>query len=627
MTKRKPRDESSVFKNSGFKNENNNTAEANPTGRFPANLLVCDDSLNDNIEHSSGKIEPHHKINHQNEVYGKYDGIEAEKQVTYGDSGSFSRYYDLDKWYEKIGEYKYNNNNKNSMLIHGDSIEELKKLDDNSVDLVVTDPPYGYSFMGKAWDKALPDKRIWKECLRVLKAGGFAYIMSAPRQDVLARMMIDLEDSGFNTSFTSMYWAYATGFPKALNISKAIDKKLGVERTEVIGSRKRNVKPYDDSNGWNDNNTQGEYEYKKPASEKAKKLDGSYAGFQPKPAVEVIIVCMKPLDEKTYLEQAMKNGKGVSWFDDCRIPTSDSDKYDLEQREVSKAHGIQNDDSFLDQIHDADAKHGVQEKGRFPANIMVSDDSLNNGVESESIRSKRGGSIGTNGSTDKYEGGWKEMETFDCGYNDKGSFSRYYDLDRWWKSQFIITPKASKSEKNKGLDHLPDKIGGGMQGTVDKSLKTGSGNERNNVMKNNHPTVKPLKLMSYLITLGSREGDVVLDPFMGSGTTPLASKNMGRNYIGIEREEEYFKICCARVGDEPTVLPKGKVVTEEAPEGVAIPEDKPEFPDFLVNPKKEETVVENEKSICELCKVDYTGSTKEEHEQRPFHQRMVKDLE
>ncbi len=623
MTKRKPRDESSVFKNSGFKNENNNTAEANPTGRFPANLLVCDDVLNDGVTHKSGK-----DVNHTTEFKSKGHFGMAEhvynKETNYGDSGSFSRYYDLDKWYEKIGEYKYNNNNKDSMLIHGDSIEELKKLDDNSVDLVVTDPPYGYSFMGKEWDKALPDKRIWKECLRVLKAGGFAYIMSAPRQDVLARMMIDLEDSGFNTSFTSMYWAYATGFPKALNISKAIDKKLGVERTEVIGSRKRNVKPYDDSNGWNNNNTQGEYEYKKPASEEAKKLDGSYAGFQPKPAVEVIIVCMKPLDEKTYLEQAMKNGKGVSWFDDCRIPTGDSDKYDLEQREVSKAHGVQNDDSFLDQIHDADAKHGVQEKGRFPANIMVSDDSLDTGKITKSKSGMR-----KNNNTESilekgFEGKPKEIYS---GLNDSGDFSRYYDLDRWWKSQFIITPKASKSEKNKGLDHLPDKIGGGMQGTVDKSLKTGSGNERNNVMKNNHPTVKPLKLMSYLITLGSREGDVVLDPFMGSGTTPLASKNMGRNYIGIEREEEYFKICCARVGDEPTVLPKGKVVTEEAPEGVAIPEDKPEFPDFLVNPKKEETVVENEKSICELCKVDYTGSTKEEHEQRPFHQRMVKDLE
>jgi DNA modification methylase len=622
MTKRKPRDESSVFKNSGFKNENNNTAEANPTGRFPANLLVCDDVLNDGVTHKSGK-----DVNHTTEFKSKGHFGMAEhvynKETNYGDSGSFSRYYDLDKWYKKIGEYKYNNNNKNSMLIHGDSVEELKKLDDNSVDLVVTDPPYGYSFMGKEWDKALPDKRIWKECLRVLKAGGFAYIMSAPRQDVLARMMIDLEDSGFNTAFTSMYWAYATGFPKALNISKAIDKKLGVERTEVIGSRKRNVKPYDDSNGWNDNNTQGEYEYKKPASEEAKKLDGSYAGFQPKPAVEVIIVCMKPLDEKTYLEQAMKNGKGVSWFDDCRIPTSDSDKYDLEQREVSKAHGIQNDDSFLDQIHDADAKHGVQGKGRFPANIMVSDDSLDTGKITKSKSGMR-----KNNNTESilekgFEGKPKEIYS---GLNDSGDFSRYYDLDRWWKSQFIITPKASKSEKNKGCEDFDEKSVNRIRQNKtnpEKSLKTGSGKVRDIKMKNNHPTVKPLKLMSYLITLGSREGDVVLDPFMGSGTTPLASKNMGRNYIGIEREEEYFKICCARVGDEPTVLPKGKVVTEEAPEGVAIPEDKPDQPDKPV----EEIIVENKKLICELCKVDYTGSTKEEHEKRPFHQRTVKDLE
>ena len=207
------------------------------------------------------------------------------------------------------------------MLIHGDSLVELVKLADNSVDLIVTDPPYGYSFMGKEWDKALPDKRIWKECLRVLKHGGFAYVMSAPRQDVLARMMIDLEDSGFNTDFTSMYWAYATGFPKAMNVGKAVDKKLGVER-EVIGTGKSgetrqvyNAAEHPESFG-------GKYDITKPATDKAKELNGSYAGFQPKPAVEVIIVCMKPLSEKGYVDQAMKDGKGVSWFEDCRIPLS-----------------------------------------------------------------------------------------------------------------------------------------------------------------------------------------------------------------------------------------------------------------------------------------------------------------
>ena len=387
------------------------------------------------------------------------------------------------------------------MLINGDSLIELAKLSDNSVDLIVTDPPYGYSFMGKEWDKALPDKRIWKECLRVLKAGGFAYVMSAPRQDVLSRMMIDLEDVGFKTDFTSMYWAYASGFPKALNVSKVVDKKLGVER-KVIGRNPNSRENCDKTNTVYESGTVGKTDYiTESTSEKAKKLDGSYAGFQPKPAVEVIIVCMKPLEEKGYVDQAMKNGKGVSWFDDCRIPyESDSDKelchYNAKGMDrLKKGYGEKLETSF---------KGGWEKKtpelnnqGRYPANLLVSDNAV------------------------------------DTNYGDSGDFSRYFDIDKWYESQFIITPKASKSEKNKGLD------------------------------KNNHPTVKPLKLMSYLITLGSREGDVVLDPFMGSGTTPLASKNLGRNYIGIEREEEYFKICCARVGDKPTVLDSVKGVEKE----------------------------------------------------------------
>ena len=113
--------------------------------------------------------------------------------------------------------------------------------------------------------------------------------------------------------------------------------------------------------------------------------------------------------------------------------------------------------------------------------------------------------------------------------------------------------------------------------------------------------------MSYLITLGSREGDTVLDPFMGSGTTPLASKQMGRKYIGIEREEQYFKICCARVGDKPTVLDNV--------------EEKPIEENIEEKPIEEKVVEEN--TICELCKVDYRGSTREEHEARKFHQDYV----
>lgn len=447
-----------------------------------------------------------------------------------------------------------------SLLIHGDSLVELVKIPDNSVDLMVTDPPYGYAFMAKEWDKALPDKRIWKECLRVLKHGSFAYVMSSPRQDVLSRMMVDLEDVGFNTAFTSMYWAYATGFPKALNISKAVDKRLGVKADSagmVKGVGKQNSE-------WNGKGVGGRKEdYYKPVyekvlatSDKAKKLDGSYGGFQPKPAVEVIIVCMKPLSEKGYIDQAMENGKGVSWFDDCRIP------YDVIPKNTTRNNA--NTDTILKKGFEGKPKSiELNLDGRYPANLLVSDNAVDTGEIRKSPdnvavnRKPRKSSVFTGDNC-----GFKAETDKGSGKGDSGDFSRYFDIDTWY-AQFIITPKASKSEKNKGLDDFEEKFQANAEfrpNHMEDALAGSSGKPhgRYSKMQNNHPTVKPLKLMSYLITLGSREGDTVLDPFMGSGTTPLAAKNLKRQYIGIEREEEYYKICCARVGDdkEPTGLDK-----------------------------------------------------------------------
>ena len=125
-------------------------------------------------------------------------------------------------------------------ILHGDSLDLLKELDDNSVDSIVTDPPYGYSFMGKDWDKALPSIDIWKECVRVLKPGAFAFVMSAPRSDVHSRMCLMLEDAGFRIDFTPIAWTYATGFPKAMNIGKKVDKRLGAER-KVVGKKKNKL--------------------------------------------------------------------------------------------------------------------------------------------------------------------------------------------------------------------------------------------------------------------------------------------------------------------------------------------------------------------------------------------------
>jgi len=457
----------------------------------------------------------------------------------------------------------------NSKLINGDSIDELKKLKDNSVDLLCTDPPYGYGFMGKSWDKMLPPKEIFEESLRVLKPGSFAFVMSAPRSDVQYRMVQMLEDVGFEIGYTPIYWTYATGFPKAMNIGKAVDKRLGKER-KVVGKHpdprhkylNTDIRSGNAAGGGHTNAARESGLITAPASDEAKKLDGSYAGYQPKPAVEVVIVAMKPLDQKGYLDQALDNQKGVTWLDNCRIPfagMNDTEQYESDKKGFTERSSIEEGSVYADEYGGTynygfkkpkKTKRKPREEntvfktsgfksedndtadasplGRFAANLLVSDDVLN--VESKGQLAPTNGnhpSMNKDSLTHgDYSGYGKAMKP----RNDGNSFSRYYSLDAWWEDRltklpeeiqrtfpFLIVPKASKSEKNNGAE--------------------------NNI----HPTVKPLKLMSYLVTLGSRKNDVVLDPFMGSGTTPMACVTLSRNYIGIEREAEYFKIAQARV--------------------------------------------------------------------------------
>ena len=112
------------------------------------------------------------------------------------------------------------------MIKNGNSLELLKEIKSDSVDCLITDPPYGISFMNKDWDKAVPDVAIWKECLRVMKPGAFAFVMCSPRSDVQAEMVIKLKEAGFEVNFSPVYWVYASGFPKAMNVSKAVDRKV-----------------------------------------------------------------------------------------------------------------------------------------------------------------------------------------------------------------------------------------------------------------------------------------------------------------------------------------------------------------------------------------------------------------
>lgn len=439
------------------------------------------------------------------------------------------------------------------MILEGDSIDILKTLQDDSVDFVCTDPPYGYSFMGKDWDRAVPNVEIWQECLRVLKPGAFMCVMSAPRSDVQNAMISRLMEAGFRLDFTPIYWTYSSGFPKAGDVAKLIDKRLGVE-SEIIGYSKAGKSAMGQNSGWNDHNNTTTPAITKPTSDLAKQFEGAKTGFQPKPAVEVIIVAMKPLSEKTYVDQALKNGKGITWLDDCRVPTNES---------IETGRNGRGDKATFQASELNDKPQEYQSQGRFPANLLVSDDVLNDGVVSKSAGGHKNRAkkmiYGGNSYNESVTSG---DETYYTG--DSGSYSRYFDLDKWASTlPFLIVPKASKSEKNKGLEHLEDKQGtnpANQRCTICSYVRVQNQPGRNSctcpepnfersfaTTKNHHPTVKPLKLMSYLITLFSREGDTVLDPFVGSGTTILAAKNLKRKGIGIEREPEYAEIARARL--------------------------------------------------------------------------------
>lgn len=457
-------------------------------------------------------------------------------------------------------------------ILEGDCQTLLHSLSRESIDLIVTDPPYGLEFMGKDWDRAVPAVEVWRECIRVLKPGAFAFVMSSPRLDCLSQMAIRLGQAGFNVGFTPIYWAYASGFPKATNISKAVDKRLGAERRIVdFDPRSRGMRHLSQLHSENDRpyvegipNQQNGAALTEPASEQAKLLDGSYGGFQPKPAVEVIIVAMKPLSEKTYVDQALRNGKGVAWLDDGRVP------YDGTEDPRTHTGWSEGQDSLG---HEANLYKGgykagyvpiSSEKGRFPANLLVSDNTLDDGQPSNN------GHFNEKVTASGYEGGLKAFtRSEDRILNDSGSFSRYFDLDAWWTKKlvelpdevqrvfpFLIVPKASKGERNEGLENLPLQRGPRYVSAFDENSNFGKNNpeaprgkrlDRHNV----HPTVKPLKLMSYLIALGSRKGDLVLDPFIGSGTTALAARILERHYIGIELNAEYAAIAKARLSGTP----------------------------------------------------------------------------
>ena len=427
-------------------------------------------------------------------------------------------------------------------LIQGDCLVEMRKLPDNSVDSIVVDPPYGISFMGKKWDYNVPKVEVWQEALRVLKAGGHALVACGTRTQ--HRMAVNLEDAGFEIR-DIVAWVYGSGFPKSHNIGKAIQKQQGValKDTGIISPISRpNVK----TDLYNSGKVGKNFTYKNVTTKEAKKYEGW--GTALKPAMELWTLCRKPLSEKTIAKNVLKYGTGGINIDGCRVGTTESDKYDLEQREISKGSGKETNINFTGR--DKDLKHGVQEQGRFPANFIHDGSDEVVGLFPNS-KSNSKNSIDTIESNKSTFGSNKTRNVIRIA--DSGSASR-----------FFYCAKASKSERNKGLDGFEEKERtprGNNQGVrycVDCGLTDNYKNDHSKCsgkfeyklskpMKNNHPTVKPIALMRYLCRLITPKGGTILDPFMGSGSTGIGAKLENFNFIGIELDEDYFNIAKSRI--------------------------------------------------------------------------------
>lgn len=370
----------------------------------------------------------------------------------------------------------------------GDCLEVLKTIPDNSIDSVVTDPPYGLEFMGKKWDYDVPSVEIWKECLRVLKPGG--HLLSFAGSRTYHRMAVRIEDAGFEIRDQIM-WIYSTGFPKSHNIGKALDK-LEVEHNY---------------SGW---------------------------GSSMKPAHEPIVMARKPLSEKSIAENVLKHGTGGINIDGSRIEMKDKENINFDRPRIRK----QNENWIISgKGYDYENENCKEynEQGRFPANIIFDEDAgkLLDEQSGVSKSSKHKIEKRTNNSKNILD-----LKTYhrEATYDDKGGASR-----------FFYCPKASKKDRNEGLDGFEKKDApGSKRSTPAEGRKNALGEPR----ENHHPTVKPTDLMRYLINLITPPNGTVLDPFMGSGSTGKAAVRCGVNFVGIEKEEEYMEIAKARIEHE-----------------------------------------------------------------------------
>jgi site-specific DNA-methyltransferase (adenine-specific) len=386
----------------------------------------------------------------------------------------------------------------------GDAFDVLPTLPADSVHAVVCDPPYGLAFMGRDWDDFEPrEYQQWcedwaREVKRVLKPGGHLLAFSGNRTH--HRLFTGVEDAGFEIRDT-LTWHYGSGFPKALNVSKAIDKQNGAtDEREVVGKGKtgggRETWSDGPRAGRSEEHYPGEYDKTAPATDAAERWDGFKTGL--KPATEFIVMARKPYEGAT-VDAVLEHGTGALNIDGTRIET-DGEKinrniYDGEDYEGSN----------YGQVSQKVTKKYTQ-TGRYPANVVF-DETAAEQLDREVGELNTGDMVTRSNSQFMNHHDGREGDA----YEDNGGPSRYF-----------YTSKATKSERT-------------LNGKID----------------NAHPTVKPIDLMEWLVTLATAEEQIVLDPFAGSGTTCKAAKNKNRQFIGIEQQAKWADVARVRSGLPP----------------------------------------------------------------------------
>ena len=377
-------------------------------------------------------------------------------------------------------------------ILIGDCLELLRRMPDCSVDSVVTDPPYGLSFMGKKWDYDVPATEVWIECLRVLKPGGHLLAFAGTRTQ--HRMAVRIEDAGFEIR-DMIAWVYGSGFPKSRNIGNDVD---GMD-------------------GW---------------------------GTALKPSMEPITFARKPLDGKTIGANVRSFGVGALNIAACRIPLNGDYKCEANGRPSQTGLGDNYDSATANQ---------PDTLGRWPANLIhdgseevlaAFPDAPGQIANASTSNTQRAGQ-NVYGNMQRARGNESSASSENggvVGFHMKPGARR---LDSGSAARFFYCAKASRKDRNEGL--FSSEAPAVAKDATMRDCETADWSTRNG---NSHPTVKPTELMAYLLRLVTPAGGVSLDPFMGSGSTGKAAVREGFQFIGCEIDEQYAAIARSRIEHE-----------------------------------------------------------------------------